>query len=453
MLFAVTDIETTGSNHVDHAITEVSVYVTDGEKILKEYSSLVNPKRSIPPFITGLTGISNEDVAAAPEFSEIAEELLTYFEDAVFVAHNVAFDYNFLRVSFMNVGINFNKARLCTVRLSRRIFPNLNSYSLGNLCKSLDIELIDRHRAYGDAQATAVLFNKMFHKNRATIFEVFANRKNISSAIPPNLSEDDFYALPETAGVYYFKDAQNKPIYIGKAINIKKRILSHFYNARKTKTGLLDAVHKIDYTETGNELAALLLESSEINNYWPKYNTAQKHNYQNFIVNRYVDGMGFIRLGIQKNRPSYKSQLFFKTYNDARAFVEELCKENGLCDKLCGLHLNTEKCYNNDCTVCQGEERPTEYNERLLNAIEKRIRNLSTFVIKENGRSESEDCYVLIDKLKYMGFGFIPKSYEVKTLKEIKEHIQSHKDNQDIQRILRQYININHEQLISFETA
>ncbi len=162
-LYSVIDLETTGGNAKQGRITEVAIYKFDGEKIVDEFHSLINPECSIPPFVKRLTGISDEMTAQAPKFYEVAKDIIQITERTNFVAHNVKFDYSFLNAEFASLGYNFKRERYCTLQLSQLLIPNLPSYSLGNLCNSLDIPLEGRHRAYGDALATVSLFKKLLN--------------------------------------------------------------------------------------------------------------------------------------------------------------------------------------------------------------------------------------------------------------------------------------------------
>jgi len=156
-LYAVVDVETTGGSYQNARLTEIAIYLFDGNEIIDEYTTLINPEQPIPFMITRLTGITDEMVADAPKFYEVAKKIVEITEGAIFVGHNVSFDYNFLRHEFKSLGYNYKRQTICTVRMSRKIIPGYASYSLGKLCNSLGIELFNRHRAAGDALATTYL--------------------------------------------------------------------------------------------------------------------------------------------------------------------------------------------------------------------------------------------------------------------------------------------------------
>ena len=274
MRYSIVDIETTGGDK----ITEISILIFDGEKVVDEFTSLVNPECSIPKYITSLTGIDDRMVRPAPKFYEIAKKILEITENTIFVAHSVNFDYNILQKEFKSLGARFQRKKLCTVRLSRKILPGLPSYSLGKLCTSLSIPLSNRHRAKGDADATVLLFGLLLARDTSDVIGSSLHPRSREATLPPLLPKDVIDNLPEREGVYYFRNSDNEVLYIGKAINIKKRVLSHFYDKSKREINLCLATVNITYTETGSELLALLLESAEIKKQFPKFNRAQTEN-------------------------------------------------------------------------------------------------------------------------------------------------------------------------------
>ena len=209
-MYAIVDIETTGHSS---KITEISIFIFDGEKVIDEFTTLVNPEAVIPPFITNLTGITNAMVGNAPKFYEIAKKVAEITKDTIFVAHNVNFDYNIIQKEFKALGFDFKRKKLCTVRLSRKLIPGLKSYSLGALCSSQNINIIDRHRAKGDAEATTILFEKLLNLDtNEIVFNSFLNPKSRQGTWPPLLSKSIVDSLSEKAGVYYFKNEKDEII-------------------------------------------------------------------------------------------------------------------------------------------------------------------------------------------------------------------------------------------------
>ena len=199
-MYAVIDIETTGGSARLERITEIAVYIHDGEQIVEEYSTLINPERNIPYFITSMTGITNEMVEDAPRFYEVARRIVELTEGHVFVAHNARFDYSFIRQEFSNLGFNFKRPMLDTVSLSRKLLPGHKSYSLGNLCNDLGIEINGRHRAAGDALATVKLLELLIEKDGSLgKGSLFKNRK--AAKLHPALDTGRLKDIPEEPGI------------------------------------------------------------------------------------------------------------------------------------------------------------------------------------------------------------------------------------------------------------
>src|SRR5690349_17740756 len=299
-MYAIVDIETTGGYAANHRITEIAIYLHDGMQVTDSYHSLINPGRNIPHYITGLTGISTEMVLDAPTFEEIAPDIFNLLEGKVFVAHNAHFDYSFLKQEFELASLNWTSKKLCTVRLSRKIIPGLRSYSLGSLAESLGIEITNRHRAGGDASATAKIFDLLLRRDKDGQIAKALKRNSGETILPPNLPKEEFDRLPALPGVYYFQNSRGQVIYVGKAINIKKRIAGHFTgDAREwSRSKIRNEIHHIRYELTGNELIALILESQEIRRLWPKYNQAQKYKVDEWGIFDYEDRNGYLRFAV-----------------------------------------------------------------------------------------------------------------------------------------------------------
>ncbi len=167
-MFAIIDIETTGNRHNFGKITEIAIYQHNGQTITGSYSTLINPEMDIPYFITRLTGIDNNMVKNAPRFYEVAKKIIEMTEGHTFIAHNVSFDYKFIKEEFKRLGYDFNKKTMCTIKMARKLLPGHRSYSLGKICSDLGIEINGRHRAAGDALATVKLFEILLEKNKTT---------------------------------------------------------------------------------------------------------------------------------------------------------------------------------------------------------------------------------------------------------------------------------------------
>jgi DNA polymerase-3 subunit epsilon len=276
-MYAIVDIETTGGSSECDRITEIAILIHDGNKITDRFITLINPEREIPQYITALTGITNEMVAGAPKFYEVARRIVELTNEKIFVAHNAGFDYNFIRNEFRSLGYRYQREQLCTVRLSRKLVPGLKSYSLGTLCNELGIEIRDRHRAAGDAYATARLFDILIDLNNTSGLDLLSNRLLSNNDLHPRLSIDLIRELPEETGLYYFYNENNEVLYIGKSRNIKSRVISHINNSNsKRAMQMRRLIADIGYELTGSELIALLKESAEVRNKKPCYNRKRR---------------------------------------------------------------------------------------------------------------------------------------------------------------------------------
>ncbi|NBB88818.1 MAG: GIY-YIG nuclease family protein, partial [Bacteroidetes bacterium] len=288
MKFAVVDLETTGSLPSRDRIIEIGIVRIHNGQIVDKFQSLVNPERSIPPFIARMTGISNEDVKKAPRFYEIAKEIVLKLRGHIFVAHNVNFDYNFLKYEFKQLGYNYTSRRLCTVQLSRRLYPEYKAHGLSKIIKRFNIHIEHnmRHRALGDARATAEFMLRAFSAKTNTDEEIkkLVNFGLHTSRIPEAISLDTLHNLPEKSGVYFFKDGMDKFVYIGKSDNIKRRVFEHFAKTGKKQTRLLQSVKSIDYELTPGNLIALIKEDRYIKKFSPSINKAQKRRQFPYVI-------------------------------------------------------------------------------------------------------------------------------------------------------------------------
>lgn len=444
-MYSIVDIETTGHSS---KITEISIFVFDGEKVIEEFTSLVNPECVIPPFITNLTGITNAMVGNAPKFFEIAQKIQELTNNTIFVAHNVNFDYNIIHKEFRDLGFDFKRKKLCTVRLSRKLIPGLNSYSLGSLCATQNIVITDRHRAKGDAEATTILFKKLVQLDKnQVVFNSFLNPRSRQATLPPLLPKKIIEGLSEKAGVYYFKNNKNEIIYIGKANNIKQRVISHLYDKAKKEVTMCLETANITFTETGSELVALLLESAEIKKIFPKYNRAQRRTQESIGLFSYEDRNGIMHLAYNRLKLIANPLMKFHSTIEVRLFLEKLCETFELCPKYCHLQSNVDSCFHYQIKKCKGicseNETIKNYNLRVLNAINSIKFQAENFIIKEAGRNSNENAYILISNGIYKGFGYANKNIEIVTLNDCYKIIDSQKDNNDTKRILNAYLRKN----------
>lgn len=454
-MFAIIDIETTGGSAKLEKITEIAVYLHDGEKITGEYNTLVNPERNIPYYITNLTGITNEMVENAPRFYEIAKQIVELTEGRIFVAHNARFDYSFVRQEFGMLGYSFKRPMLDTVALSRKLLPGHSSYSLGNLCKDLGIEINGRHRASGDALATVRLLELLLEKDRELkTGSLIKNRK--AARLHPALDTARLEEIPEEPGVYYFHDENGDVIYVGKSRNLSERISSHISNntsGREMEMRSMTA--EITWERTGSELIALLMESAEIKSRKPRFNRAQRRTGFRWGIYSQTDDAGYIRFSYRNVRDEEIPLAVFTSRDRARGKLEQIITDFSLCQKLCGLYETSGPCFHRQVSLCRGaccgEEDPKSYNERALMALDEFIFRERNFFIIDSGRYEEERSAVKIVNGKYAGYGFFCINDVGFGLSAVHDCIKPAADNRDIQVIIKSYLKKHRvEKIIDF---
>jgi DNA polymerase-3 subunit epsilon len=456
-MYAIIDIETTGGSPKTDKITEIAVLLHDGQRIVREYTTLINPECKIPHHISLLTGITNEMVTDAPKFHEIARDLVEITEETAFVAHNVSFDYSFIRSEFRRLGYNFKRDQLCTVRLSRKLIPGHRSYSLGRLCSALNIPVTDRHRAMGDALATAKLFDLLLLINSRSNYDLIGNPSGLSPELHPDLDLSLFKKLPEEPGIYYFYNGQSELIYIGKSKNIKARVLSHFSNNATFRAIQMRAeIAHIGWETTGSELIALLRESHEIKIHKPLYNRKQRRSLFQYGLFSCADSKGYIRFQIEKTSGYEELPLVsFTTKAEARSFIISVVNKFNLCQKLCGLYPSGDHCFHYEIGVCKGacagKESPENYNHRAMQVIRRYKTGLQNILIIDTGRHMDEKAAVKIENGKYIGFGYFAQQFAGNGLAIINECIKVYPDNNEIQQIISRYLRKNSvEKLVYF---
>lgn len=445
-MYAIVDLETTGGYAENHRITEIAICFHDGIQITDTFHTLINPGRNIPYYITGLTGITTEMVFSAPSFKQVAAEVYQRLEGKVFVAHNAHFDYSFLKKEFEQAGIQWQSKKLCTVRLSRKIIPGLRSYSLGSLAESLGITIFNRHRAGGDAAATVKIFDQLLQRDRES-YIIKALKKNSGETIlPPNLSKHEFDKLPAKCGVYYFHDARGNVIYVGKAINIKKRIAGHFTGEAREwgRSKIRNEIHHISYELTGNELIALILESQEIRKLWPKYNQAQKCRSEEWGIYDYEDRNGYLRFSINLVTRGSRPLIRFTSKGDAWNFLWQKVRENKLCPKLCGLQISKGLCFDYQtgaCSgACMGVEMVKKYNGRIENAISSFLEKGNNVAIIGKGRSLEEQSMVLVEEGNYFGFGFFDRAVSISNMESARTYVRKSPETPTVQNLINSYL-------------
>ncbi len=390
--FVICDVETTGLNPVHNRVIEIALIKVENFKIVDKFTTLINPETFIPPFITELTGIHNEDVFNAPKFSDVICNIQNFLKDSVFVAHNASFDYKFLLHSFLRENYLFPTVQiLCTKLLAKRILPGLQSYGLGSLIKFLRIKNLHPHRAYGDALATTHLLLKLIEEGRQkfliddldTLLSLqfqpikYLTTKKIKKDISEQIAK-----LPIKPGVYIFKNSKGEITYIGKAKNLRNRVLSYFRNDIDSRVKkIVRSAHYLEFIETGSELSALLLEAELINKHKPKHNTALK------IIRKYSfialqNDHPYPRLEITSKIEFDETSYFgpFQRYEVAEKIMDVISKSTLLreCDDK--TFSKKRPCYLLDIKRCLGPCINTEIN----GDYQKEIETVKSFLTGDN---------------------------------------------------------------------
>lgn len=430
-LYAVIDVETTGGSYQNARLTEIAVYLFDGKEIVKEFTTLINPEQPIPYMITRLTGITDEMVVNAPKFYQIAKQIVEITEGAIFVGHNVSFDYNFIRHEFKSLGYNYKRPTICTVKMSRKILPGYSSYSLGKLCNSLGIEIHNRHRAAGDALATTYLLKLLLETDE----EMMCNQVR---EIPAIIKD-----VPEETGVYYLHDENGNIIYVGKSNNMYERIMQHFRNHETSKAlEMSNRIASVSFEVTGSELLALLLESNEIKKHRPPFNRAQRRTRYSYSVFTFVNEDGYICFCPGHEVNGYQPLVSFASLTNAQNFLYNLMDKYQLCQKLCGLYETRSACFHytiKQCNgACIGNESPESYNRRAQKALHSMGYDDQDFYIIEQGRNEEEYSVVKVAGGRYSGFGYIDATCV--DADSLDGCIRQYEDNRDTRHIIKSYM-------------
>jgi DNA polymerase-3 subunit epsilon len=437
-LFAIVDIETTGSYAKANNITEIAICISDGQKILSEFSSLVRPERSIPANITALTGIDDNMVSDAPRFAELADKVREMLGDHVFVAHNVNFDLSFIQAAFKEIGVNYNPKRLCTVRYGRKVESGLRSYSLKNISAHFGLINESSHRAWGDARVTAKLLQILLAKDKAGEWQIMIRKNSGELNLPANLKADDYHNLPDAPGVYYFHNSAGKAIYIGKATRLKQRVSTHFTAEKSSakSAGFKREIYSISYQLSGSTFMAGILEDEEIRKHWPEFNRAQKKPKIRFGVFPYKDQKGnnclvVNRIGVQQNY-----WIDFYSLDSARTWLAQKAKHYQLAENLCG--------FPNSSIAIDQEKHNANFDrfEADLNQLREQQ------IILTKGRRVDEQGIIWIENGQVVSTGFVPKEMGISNLDELEPFLELRSGSATIGGLIRNALESQEHQVI-----
>lgn len=444
-MYAILDIETTGGKYNEEGITEIAIYQHDGLQVTDQFISLVNPERAIQPFVEKLTGINGQMLRNAPRFFEIAKRIIEITENCLIVAHNTDFDYRILRTEFKRLGYNFERNSLCTVSLSQQLLPDMESYKLGKLVRSLGIPISDRHRAQGDAMATVKLFELLLEKD--------SNKQILKSQIKalhthqvPSKYLSIIEELPTATGVYYLHNAVGDVLYIGKSKNIKKRVRTHLTGTdRKSKT-IQKKLHKVNFETTGSELIALLKEQHEIKKNQPQINKDGRYRLYPMGI-RIDEETRYHQLVLEQVRNSRDYLVVFKNGRVAKHIMTQWIEAHQLCHNHSSLQDSDGACFaykNNQCKgACLEEEDPQSYNQRLHQIQNKNNYPHDDFLMIETGRKDGEYSFIYIENQSFKGYGYYDLNHQINSKEKILNRMIAMEDNSDCRALILAHIKKN----------
>lgn len=426
-MYAIVDIETTGGFAAQNCITEIAIVLFNGVEIEGQYQTLINPERPIQKYVQSMTGITDAMVAVAPKFEEVAANIFNLLNNRVFVAHNVNFDYAFVKQHLKVAGFEIDLPKVCTIKMSRKLFPGLVKYGLGSICKHFNIDNTARHRAFGDAKATTELLKLLIQNDKEGEIVKLTKRRQQAQYLPPNITTNITEKLPSLPGVYYFHNKKGKVIYVGKAVNLKKRVTSHFSNNKSTKQkqDFLKDVYDITWKNCSSDLAASVFESIEIKRLWPIYNKSQKHYERQYGVFMFEDLQGYLRLGIDNKKKILQPIVSFQLLMEARQSLMALCKQHTIDPYM--FFLSKEP--------LEPLANSQEHNIKVTSIVATLKENQITCLIHDGAKH-----YFLIDNGSFFGMGKIEKLAQKIKIEKLKKQLTQYHHNLTIQSYLNNYI-------------
>lgn len=411
---AFVDLETTGATASADRITEIGIVEVDADGSVREWQQLVNPGTRIPPFIEQLTGISNAMVADAPSFAEVAGEAMKRLEGRLFIAHNARFDYGFLKNEFKRLGTTFRAPVLCTVKLSRALFPEHRRHNLDSLIERHGLQAEARHRALADAQLIFQFWQKIRVDRSDAEIEAALKAQNANPSLPPQLDPGLVDDLPDGPGVYLFYGENALPLYIGKAKDIRQRVLSHFAgdHASAKEMALALQVRRIDWIETAGEIGALLKESALVKALQPVHNRQLRRNDELCTWTLVDEGEGWLRPQLVLASEvdfGLRTSCYglFKHAREANEVLRALAQSYHLCDILTGLEKASpgKACFGYQVKRCKGacigRETLARHTMRLMTAFA--AQKLVAWPFAGPALIRERDEAHLIDAWRYLG--------------------------------------------------
>lgn len=376
---ACLDVETTGARPTHDRITEVGIVLVDDGQIVERWSTLIDPQESIPEYIQVLTGITNDMVAGAPVFADVAPDIMARLDGRVMVAHNARFDHGFLRNEFLRIGASFDVDFVCTVRLSRHLHPEHARHNLDALMQRHGLDCNARHRALGDALVLHDVLRVFIDSYGQEAVAQALDQQRARVSLPPHLDPASLDKLPERPGVYIFYGENDAPLYVGKSVNLRSRVMAHFSGDHRSNKDMQLSlqVRRIEVTETAGELGALLKEASLIKTLAPMYNRQLRKMKRVTAIRWAMDTDRPPELvDLDHITPDEARYLFgvFRSLRQAKETLRTLAQERQLCLKRLGLESGNGPCFGwqlKRCRgVCAGHESALQHDVRLRDALE-----------------------------------------------------------------------------------
>lgn len=426
-MYSIIDVETTGGKFNEEGITEIAIYKFDGNKIVDQFISLLNPEIPIQPFVQQLTGIHNKMLCNAPKFFQVAKRILEITDETILVAHNSSFDYRMLKIEFDRLGYQFIIPQLCTVNLSKKLIPEMESYKLGKLVKSLGIPLSNRHRAAGDAMATVELFKLLLikDKNKEIVNKLIKKEDKKTTNKFATITKE----LKNITGIYYLYNEIGEIIYIGKSKSIKNRVNQHLTGNSNKSLKIQLEINSVSFESCGNELIALLKESDEIKVHKPKFNKLLKKEIVKFGLELCTDTkkMKFLRIIHYEQNCNY-----IETYSSLKNANKRLISIKEKYD------IKDPKTLIN--------------NIKIDNFIKELSFPYSNMIIIDKGRNVDEKSVILIKESKYVGFGYFNLNYQITNYNILESLISKTNSCQSYDKLIISYIKKNKvEKIINTE--
>ena len=449
---AIVDLETTGITATGDRITEIGIVLVEDGEVVEEWQSLVNPECTIPVEIQALTGITDRMVANAPTFAELAREVSARLAGCVFVAHNARFDYGFIKNAFRRMEIPFSAEVLCTVRLSRRLYPEYSSHNLDALIARHGLKAEDRHRALGDARVTWALLDAMCRRNPPDAVDSAIKALLKMPSLPPQLAPGVLDDLPEGPGVYLFYGVNALPIYVGKSVNLRDRVRSHFSSDYRSANDqrLSTEITRIAFEETAGELGALLREAQLVKSALPLRNHRLRKNRQIVFIRLTDFSVAPEMIPFADFDPGNSAGMYgpFPAKPRAKALLQSLAADFELCWKALGVQQTEGACFARQLHRCRGacvgEESMLQHNLRLLDALsEHRFPAwpwAGPIAIKETHPDHGWERLYLVDRWCHLGTA--KDEEELWSLRESSRRDEKNaiEFDPDVYKVLRKYL-------------